>query len=74
MKLHVLHYHAPAAELKVMMQLAGVPDAVVEAVNNVIKLCKACREWQELAPRPAAKLQLASQFNDYLLIDLVFFN
>lgn len=73
MRLHRPHYHAPASELKLLLQRAGVADAVISAVEDVVKACTACRGWSGVAPKPLARLRLPN-FNDVLLVDIFFFN
>ena len=74
MQVHRDHYHAGARALQTMFRRAGIPEAVVSAVPEVIKKCRACREWEQLPPRPVARLSLATGLNGCVYIDLWFFN
>lgn len=68
--LHRKFYHASAATMKRLLDTAGVPDEVVNDVEDIISPCKVCRTWQRPCARPVGRLDLALDINKKVFGDL----
>eukprot|EP00969_Alexandrium_andersonii_P093098 4110179-Alexandrium_andersonii.AAC.1 len=49
-KLHFRRWHAQAATVHRMFKHAGVPDAVLELIPEVVSTCANCRAWARPPP------------------------
>ena len=71
--LHRRLYHKPAAELRILLQRAGVPLTVLAQVSSIIETCEACNKWSRSHAKPVVKTRTAPRFNHTVYGDLVFF-
>ena len=71
MTLHRKFYHAGSATIKRMLNMAGVPSAVVAEVDNVLAQCKVCRAWERPQIKPMAKTELSLEINKRLYADII---
>ena len=65
-KLHQRWWHAPAKRMKELLSLAGCDSNVLDAVQDIVDTCRACRQWT----RPGIKA-VASVTNAWTKSDLV---
>ena len=67
MELHRRYYHEKAKVLQDAMTKAGVPQAVIDDVPNVLRLCSQCRARGLLPPKAVVTLLGASSVPAWLL-------
>jgi hypothetical protein len=52
---------------------AGVPQDVIAMNPSVVDTCRECRAWQKAGLEPSPSVELATQQNDYVEADLMFY-
>ncbi len=73
LKMHKRNYHKSAAEMRKLLQRAGVPLRVLSLVKDAIKLCKECRDFAGRGTMPAVSMNLPGCFNQHVYADILFF-
>ena len=63
----------PLEPLKAMLRLAGAPEAVVNSVPEVLKICHVCRTWDKPSSKPIAKSEMALVVNRTIWGDIMFY-
>ena len=70
MSLHRKYYHASADTMKRLLDMAGVPEAVIAEIPEVLKNCKVCRTWERPRTKPMARTELSLNINKCLPMSL----
>ena len=73
LSLHRRLYHKPAADLRIILQRAGVPLTVLAQVSAIVSTCDICKNWSRGHAKPVIKVRAAPRFNWCVYGDLVFF-
>ena len=72
-KLHLRWWHAAAAPMKRILKHAGMPDSVLNLVDEIVDTCSVCRTWKPPMHASIATASLPLAFNDQVEIDLLFY-
>ena len=62
--LHRRMYHKEGAELRKLLNAAGVPMHILSIVDEALVGCEVCRNFQQVSAKPLTKLSTAFTFND----------
>ena len=66
--------HCFAEELRQMLYETGVPNGALALVETACDLCDVCKCWATSQAKPAAAISMHGDFNERVLMDLVFFS
>ena len=53
--------------------MAGVPEAVIAEIPEVLKKCKVCRTWERPQMKPMARTELSLDINKKVFADVIFY-
>eukprot|EP00969_Alexandrium_andersonii_P142430 6297916-Alexandrium_andersonii.AAC.1 len=70
-KLHLRWWHAQAVTMHRVLKHAGVPDAVLKLIPEIVATCTNCRAWAKPPPASVASAELADAFNQQVECDLM---
>ena len=75
-KLHAQFSHPPAHRLIRLVQNSGMKnkDELIIQIKKVSDDCGICREYKTPSPRPIVGMNMATEFNEVVAMDLKFFN
>ena len=62
--LHVRWWHRGEAELRPLLERAGVPEVTLSLIPKALKLCRTCRKWAPPPAKPIARMELATNHLD----------
>ena len=70
--LHKRLHHRKAPELRAILNQSGIPNRVLNMVEDALAMCVECKRWQVPHSNPASKAMISSCFNRLVYADLVF--
>ena len=75
-KLHSQFSHPPAHRLIKLVQNSSISNKqeLIQCIKSVSANCSICREYKAPSPRPVVGLNMATDFNEVVAMDLKFFS
>ena len=70
--LHIRWWHAQSHDMVRILRHAGIETRITDMVPPIVDTCRACRAWARPEPRNMASMRLATRFNEYVQVDLLF--
>ena len=59
--------------MKRLLDMAGVPEAVIAEIPEILKKCKVCRTWERPQMKPMARTELSLDINKKVFADVIFY-
>ena len=71
---HGSHYRKTAEEMRRLLYKSGVLNGTLALCETAAQLCDVCKRWANSQMKSAASVRICGEFNDRVLMDLIFFS
>ena len=73
-KLHIRWWHATRTSMEKILKAAGIKPSIIALVPRIIDTCRQCRAYQRPGPHPKTTTTLATDINEIVEADIMFYN
>ena len=73
-KLHIRWWHANRTSMEKILKAAGIKPSIIALVPRIIDTCRQCRAYQRPGPHPKTTITLATDINDIVEADIMFYS